>query len=69
MAGTREGGLKAAKTLKAKQGKDFYARIGRKGGQAEVTKGFGTNKELASIAGRKGGRVRRYSTRIDVKFE
>ena len=56
MAGTRAGGLKAAKTLKAKRGTDFYARIGRKGGQAEVTKGFGTNRPLARMAGEKGGR-------------
>ena len=32
MAGTRAGGLKAAATNKAKYGKKFYSRIGRKGG-------------------------------------
>lgn len=33
MAGTRAGGLKAAKTNRIKNGPDFYARIaGRKGG-------------------------------------
>ena len=33
MAGTRAGGLKAAATNKAKYGKNFYSRIGKKGGQ------------------------------------
>ena len=32
MAGTKAGGLKAAATNKSKYGKEFYARIGRKGG-------------------------------------
>lgn len=59
MAGTREGGLKAAATLKAKKGNDFYVRIGRKGGRAEVVKGFGTNRTIASLAGSKGGRISR----------
>lgn len=63
MAGTREGGLKAAATLKAKKGKDFYVRIGRKGGKAEVAKGFSTNRTIASLAGSKGGRISRSSPR------
>ena len=33
MAGTKAGGLKAAATNKAKYGKDFYSRIGKKGGK------------------------------------
>lgn len=59
MAGTKEGGKKAAATNKAKHGKDFYANIGRKGGQNGHTGGFAANPELARIAGRKGGQVSR----------
>ena len=33
MAGTKAGGAKAAATNKAKYGKNFYSRIGKKGGQ------------------------------------
>lgn len=55
MAGTRAGGLKAAKTNKIKNGPDFYSRIGRKGGKNGHTGGFASNPGLARIAGRKGG--------------
>lgn len=57
MGGTKAGGLKAAKTNKAKYGKGFYAMIGAKGGRACVDKGFALNPELASKAGRKGGQI------------
>ena len=57
MAGTIEGGKKAAKTNRAKHGDDFYARIGRKGGKAGTTGGFAANRELASIAGKIGGKI------------
>ena len=33
MAGTKAGGLKAARTNKEKYGDDFYREMGRKGGQ------------------------------------
>ena len=33
MAGTKAGGQKAAATNKARHGADFYAKIGKKGGQ------------------------------------
>ena len=56
MAGTKEGGRKAAATNKAKHGEDFYANIGRKGGQNGHTGGFAANPQLAKIAGQKGGR-------------
>lgn len=56
MAGNREGGLKAAAKNKAKD-PDFYAKIGRKGGKAGHTGGFAANRELASIAGKIGGRI------------
>lgn len=64
MAGTIEGGRKAAATNKAKYGKEFYANIGRKGGSNGHTGGFAseepgkdglTGPERAKIAGKKGG--------------
>ena len=57
MSGTKAGGMKAAATNKAKYGAEFYARIGRKGGQQGHTGGFAANHELARIAGAKGGRL------------
>jgi uncharacterized protein len=59
MAGTKEGGLKAAATNKAKRGADFYARIGAKGGKMGHTGGFYANRDLARTAGQKGGRISR----------
>jgi len=59
MAGTKAGGRKAAATNKAKYGKDFYAAIGKKGGQNGHTGGFAANPALAKIAGAKGGRISR----------
>ena len=56
MAGNREGGLKAAAKNKARD-PDFYAKIGRKGGKAGHTGGFAANRELASIAGKIGGKI------------
>lgn len=59
MAGTKDGGKKAAATNKAKYGRDFYARIGAVGGQKGRTGGFYANRELARMAGQKGGRISR----------
>ena len=56
MSGTPKGGKKAAQTNLKKHGKDFYKRIGKKGGQNGHTGGFASNPELAKIAGRKGGK-------------
>lgn len=56
MAGTRKGGISAAKKNKKLHGDDFYARIGAKGGRKRgVKKGFAANPKLASIAGADGG--------------
>ena len=64
MAGTKLGGIRAAATNKKKYGKEFYALIGRKGGQNGHTGGFAseepgkdglTGPERAKIAGQKGG--------------
>lgn len=68
MAGTYEGGKKAAATNKKEYGDDFYARIGKMGGEASKAGGFAsekvgsdglTGKERARIAGAKGGRKSR----------
>lgn len=59
MAGTKNGGAKAALTNKKKHGADFYARIGAMGGKKGRTGGFAANPELARIAGAKGGRISR----------
>lgn len=66
MAGTKEGGMKAAATNKKKYGDKFYAEIGRKGGKNGHEGGFAsvnpgkdglTGPERAKIAGAKGGRL------------
>jgi len=68
MAGTRNGGAKAAATNKSKYGRDFYARIGAMGGKIGKTGGFASNtvgkdgltgKQRAAIAGASGGRISR----------
>ena len=60
MSGTKAGGIKAAKTNKELHGDDFYKKIGKKGGKVMgVMKGFASNRELASKAGRKGGLISR----------
>ena len=58
MAGTKEGGKKAAKTNKKLHGKNFYRELGRLGGSVCGTlKGFAANPERAKLAGQKGGRI------------
>jgi hypothetical protein len=59
MAGTKTGGTKAALTNRSKYGSDFYAKIGAKGGKLGRTGGFYANRELARLAGAKGGRISR----------
>ncbi len=60
MAGTIEGGLKAKNRNIERYGKDFYFKIGSKGGKACVSsKGFGSNPERAKLAGMKGGKISR----------
>lgn len=54
MAGTKEGGIKAAKK-NLENNPNFYSEIGRKGGKNSHTGGFAANPELARTAGRKGG--------------
>lgn len=60
MSGTKIGGLRARETNLKKYGDDFYSIIGSKGGQQNSRpKGFAANKELARLAGAKGGRKSR----------
>ena len=61
MAGNRQGGLKTAQAVYAQYGENYYRMIGYIGGKAKPTKprGFAANRELASIAGKKGGSVSR----------
>lgn len=65
MAGTKAGGVAAAKTNKSKYGPDFYARIGAAGGKKGRTGGFAANRELARTAGARGGRVSRRTKKAD----
>jgi uncharacterized protein len=67
MAGTPEGGRKAKMKNLAKD-PNFYAKIGKKGGENGRTGGFAsavigddglTGAERARIAGAKGGRISR----------
>lgn len=55
MPGTTNGGKKAAATNKKRYGKNFYVRIGAKGGRMSSSGGFAANPELAREAGRLGG--------------
>lgn len=59
MSGTKNGGKAAAATNKTKYGSDFYAKIGSMGGKKGRTGGFFANRELARVAGAKGGRISR----------
>ena len=65
MAGTKMGGQAAASTNKAKYGADFYAKIGAMGGKKGRTGGFYANRELARVAGAKGGRISRRSKKTE----
>lgn len=67
MPGTINGGKKAAETNKKKYGKDFYARIGANGGKKGTTGGFAANRDLARIAGAKGGRISRRRKAVEVE--
>lgn len=59
MPGTKDGGIQAAKTNKARYGESFYVRIGAIGGRKSTGGGFAKNPELAREAGRKGGQASR----------
>jgi hypothetical protein len=61
MPGNRTGGLAARDTNIQRHGADFYKRIGAMGGSAPclTPKGFAANRDLARIAGARGGRISR----------
>ena len=58
MSGTKTGASKAVATMLKKHGKDYYAKIGAKGGKAKVPKGFASNPERARLASIKGWETR-----------
>lgn len=64
MSGTRVGGLKAA-AKNLTRDPNFYAKIGAKGGRNGNTGGFYANRELARLAGAKGGRKSRRGSKKD----
>jgi hypothetical protein len=63
MAGTIKGGKAAANTNKTRYGKNFYAKIGAKGGKMGHTGGFAADRDLARRAGAIGGRKSRRVSR------
>ena len=64
MAGTKAGGIAARDTNYARHGRDFYKRIGAIGGKKGKTGGFFANRELARIAGAKGGKISRRTKQV-----
>lgn len=64
MAGTKLGGRRAATSNKTRHGKDFYRIIGAIGGKNGHTGGFFANRELARIAGAKGGKLSRRGKKV-----
>jgi len=57
MAGTKEGGQRAAQTNKLRYGEDFYAKIGSEGGKKGYTGGVYGDSERAREIGAKGGAI------------
>ena len=64
MSGTISGGKKAAQSNIERHGKNYYSKIGRKGGKRSTAGGFASQKvgkdgltgsERARLAGAKGG--------------
>ena len=67
MAGTREGGLRAAQTNKERYGADHFKKIGALGGKKSTKGGFAANRELAREAGRKGGLAKKGHRKVAVR--
>jgi len=59
MPGTKTGAITAVATIKKRYGDDFFVNIGAIGGKNGHTGGFYANRELARIAGAKGGKISR----------
>jgi uncharacterized protein len=66
IAGTKVGGQKTAQTNRQIYGKDFYKRIGKIGGQNGHTGGFAANRDLAKIAGAKGGSISKRRKKYEI---
>lgn len=67
MAGTIEGGKRAAATNIKKYGPDFYKKIGAKGGKLGCTGGFAAGeagRERARVYGAIGGRISRRTKKV-----
>ena len=61
MPGTKAGGIKTRDKNKEKD-PEYYSKIGSRGGQKKnPLKGFGSNRDLASTAGKLGGKISRRS--------
>jgi general stress protein YciG len=56
VAGTRNGGIRAAATNRAKYGLDFYRQIGRRGGKRSRNGGFAS--DVVGPDGRQAENVR-----------
>lgn len=78
MAGTKEGGRRAAETNKKKYGADFYKKIGSKGGELGKTGGFASDKvdangltgrDRASKFGTVGGTISRRGKTVNRRGE
>lgn len=70
MGGTKEGGLKAATTNRRLHGKDFYSRIGAKGGRKSHGGGFAAMpRETVARLGAKGGKASRRGVAISCKVK
>jgi len=69
MAGTRQGGVKAAETNKKIHGEDFYHKIGTLGGLKSRGGGFAADRNRAREAGRKGGLASRRTAVKQVEAE
>lgn len=67
MAGTKAGGKKAAARNKELYGENFYAKIGKKGGENGNTGGFAANPQLAAQAGRIGGRKSKRRSKKEIE--
>jgi uncharacterized protein len=65
MSGTVAGGKAAANANEARE-PGFYRRIGAIGGRKGRTGGFFADRELARIAGAKGGRISRRTKQVKV---
>ena len=59
MSGTKAGGIKARESNYKNNGRDFYIKIGSKGGRHSHKGGFYANPDLAKKAGAKGGSISR----------